>query len=54
MARTALASAQRHYGSAILIGILAVLGATGFHFLSDRPADLPFGWIDSMAAPMRQ
>jgi CIC family chloride channel protein len=46
-------STQQYYGAAILIGILAGLGATGFHFLSDRLADLLFGWIDANAAPMR-
>ena len=47
------ASTQHHYGAAALIGVLAGLGATGFHFLSDRLADLLFGWIDTNAAPMR-
>ncbi len=37
----------------MLIGVLAGLGATAFHFISDRLADLLFSWIDANAAPMR-
>jgi CIC family chloride channel protein len=36
-----------------VIGVLAGLAATGFHYLSDIFGDLLFSWVESNSAPMR-
>lgn len=44
---------NRHLGAAAVIGLVAGLGATGFHFLSDRFGEAIFAWVDTQPLSLR-
>src|SRR5258705_409561 len=43
----------RLIAATIAIGVLAGIGATGFHFLADRFGEVLFAWVESQTAASR-
>jgi CIC family chloride channel protein len=50
---TRVHGATRIIVATVLAGLLAGVGAVGFHFLADRFGEMIFAWAESNAAPMR-